>query len=212
MSTVPSGGTSVMARRVEPADSLDYFPTPPWATRALCEHVLIRQELGARTCWEPAAGEGIMADVLQEYFGSVYGTDIHDYGVEYDVLDFLSPVDTPSFDYIITNPPFRLAADFALTALRWANRGVCLLTRSAWLEGGGRYNTLFGRTPPTIVALFSERVAMVKGRWDPKASSATSYAWVVWLKSIPDGPTTLKWIPPGTKTALTRPDDEERFA
>lgn len=29
--------TAVMQRRVEPLDSLDDFPTPPWATRALCE-------------------------------------------------------------------------------------------------------------------------------------------------------------------------------
>lgn len=33
--------TAVMQRRVEAPDSLDFFPTPPWATRALCEHVLI---------------------------------------------------------------------------------------------------------------------------------------------------------------------------
>jgi hypothetical protein len=29
-----------MAQRVEPASSLDDFPTPPWATRALIEYVL----------------------------------------------------------------------------------------------------------------------------------------------------------------------------
>lgn len=29
--------TAVMQRRVEAHDSLDDFPTPPWATRALCE-------------------------------------------------------------------------------------------------------------------------------------------------------------------------------
>ena len=31
---------AVMAQRVEPKDSADDFPTPPWATRALVEHVL----------------------------------------------------------------------------------------------------------------------------------------------------------------------------
>ena len=30
---------AVMAQRIEPHDSLDYSPTPPWATRALCEQV-----------------------------------------------------------------------------------------------------------------------------------------------------------------------------
>jgi hypothetical protein len=39
MTYLPSGSTSVMARRVEPPDSLDFFPAPPWATRALCEYL-----------------------------------------------------------------------------------------------------------------------------------------------------------------------------
>ena len=30
--------SSVMQQRSEPQDSLDDFPTPPWATRALCEY------------------------------------------------------------------------------------------------------------------------------------------------------------------------------
>lgn len=29
--------SAVMQQRSEPRDSLDDFPTPPWATRALCE-------------------------------------------------------------------------------------------------------------------------------------------------------------------------------
>lgn len=40
MSVARLTSTAVMARRVEPADSLDFFPTPPWATRAFCEHVM----------------------------------------------------------------------------------------------------------------------------------------------------------------------------
>ena len=31
---------AVMAQRTESPDSLDDFPTPPWATRAFVEHVL----------------------------------------------------------------------------------------------------------------------------------------------------------------------------
>jgi hypothetical protein len=30
---------AVMAQRTEPKDSPDDFPTPPWATRALIEHI-----------------------------------------------------------------------------------------------------------------------------------------------------------------------------
>jgi hypothetical protein len=61
---------AVMAQRVEPKDSADDFPTPPWATRALLEHVLRNPgELATMTCLEPACGAGHMAKVLKEYFG-----------------------------------------------------------------------------------------------------------------------------------------------
>jgi len=48
------------------------------------------------------------------------------------------------------------------------------------------------------VAQFSERVPMVRGRLDAKASTATGYAWVVWRKPL-DQPTGLVWIPPCRK-------------
>jgi hypothetical protein len=52
----------VMAQRTEDKDSLDDFPTPPWATRALIEHILSehRAVLSHSTCLEPACGVGHM--------------------------------------------------------------------------------------------------------------------------------------------------------
>ena len=60
---------AVMAQRFEAKDSLDDFPTPPWATRALLEHVIPDKDLAGRSVWEPACGAGHMAKVLKEYFG-----------------------------------------------------------------------------------------------------------------------------------------------
>ena len=72
---------AVMAQRTEARDSLDDFPTPPWATRALVEHAIGRPAaLRALTCLEPACGVGHMAKVLAEYFGEVRSSDIHAYG------------------------------------------------------------------------------------------------------------------------------------
>ena len=63
---------AVMAQRIEPNDSPDDFPTPPWATRGLIEHVLDdKSALKGLTCLEPACGAGHMAKVLLEYFGEV---------------------------------------------------------------------------------------------------------------------------------------------
>lgn len=215
----PSGAGAVMASRREPPDSLDYFPTPPWATRALLRHV-IGEGRRAETCWEPACGEGHMAEVLRESFGAVLASDVHDYGhgkigsfvgTGLDVIP--SPAETgwQEPDWIITNPPFNLAVEFAERALREAVQGVALLVRTSWLEGGDRFQRLFSTRPPARVGQFCERVPMVKGRWDPKASTATSYCWVVW-RTNGDGTTRLVWIPPGCRERLTRPDDVQRFA
>lgn len=193
---------AVMAQRVEPHDSLDDFPTPPWATRALCEHVLEKKEIAKQSVWEPACNRGYMARPLKEYFKSVHASDIHDYGWDGQerVVDFLfSGLEPPHIaaagvDWIITNPPFRLAEQFIQRGLEIANEGVAVLVRTSFLEGVSRYENLFGKNPPNTVAQFVERVPMVKGRHDPNASTATSYAWLVWGGY--DVPTTFRWIPP----------------
>ena len=66
-----------MAQRIEPADSRDDFPTPPWATRALLEHGIGDKAMLARmSCLEPACGAGHMSKVLAECFGEVVSSDI----------------------------------------------------------------------------------------------------------------------------------------
>lgn len=185
------------------------FPTPPWATRAIIPFLTeLDPDFGRSTIWEPAAGKGHMSDVLAETGAKVYASDAYEYGAKADVLiergDFLL---CGGFgDWIITNPPFRLASDFARVGLTHAVLGVALLVRTNWLEGGGRFRALFDPYPPALIAQFSERVPMTKDRWDPNASTATAYCWVVWCKNY-IGPTVFRWIPPGQRTALTKPTD-----
>lgn len=206
-----------MASRREPPDSLDFFPTPPWATRALVECVLgpwHGRALG--TVWEPACGEGHMAEVLAAYASHVFATDVFPYGYTDTEIDFLGDFGAPAtkIDWIITNPPFNTALDFALKALNIAEDGVALLCRNSWIEGERRYEKLFERYPPTIIAPFAERVPMVKGRWDPDASTATAYSWFVWMVAETRAriQPMVVWIPPGQKRALSTPADIERFA
>lgn len=221
-----SGGNrsaAVMARRVEPHDGLDYFPTPPWATRALCEWLNDQgYDLFDKVCLEPACGEMHMVRPLCEFFFSVRCGDVQAYEPMVDLEqipridgphlgDFLltGRMEAPS-DWVITNPPFNLAVDFIETALGIARVGVAMLVRTAFLESEGRVTGLFARTPPSDVIVFGERVVMLKGRLirggapDPfatvpgtRASSATSYAWLVWRKDVGghDG-TRLRWFPP----------------
>ncbi len=186
---------AVMAQRTEAKDSLDYFPTPPWATRALIEHVVkAGGELRQQTCLEPACGAGHMAKVLAEYFGEVKSSDIEDYKYG-EVKDFLNhPIAAGSVDWVITNPPFRLAEEFVLRSLKLARKGVAMLTRTVFIESVGRHERLFLKYPPAKFAQFTERVPMVKGRLDRKASTATGYGWLVWENGH-SGQTQLVWIP-----------------
>ncbi len=187
-----------MQRRVEAHDSLDDFPTPPWATRALCEFLIGEGlSLGEMVCREPAANRGHMVRPLGEYFASVDAFDVHDYGAGYPVRDFLFPGPLAMVDMTITNPPFRLAEQFFVRASATSTAGVAMIVRSAFLEGQGRYERLFAKNPPSFVLQFTERVVMHKGRLAPEGSTATAYAWLVWLEG--DAETRLRWIAPCRK-------------
>lgn len=197
---------AVMAQRHEAADSPDDFPTPPWATRALVEHVVGAGDVKSMSCLEPACGRGYMSRPLTEYFSSVESADAYDYGFA-PIRDFLtSPYRRNSYDWVITNPPFRLAEEFVHRALDVARVGVAILARTVFLESIGRYETIFRHNPPSVFAQFSERVPMVKGRVDQRASTATGYAWFVWNKAEDRSSPRLAWIPPCRKL-LERPRD-----
>lgn len=197
--------SAVMQQRSEPHDSLDDFPTPPWATRALCE--FLRAE-GWRTenCTvrEPAANRGHMVRPLREYFREVEASDVHDYGAGFPVLDYLFGPPPPPVGFTITNPPFRLAEQFIERMAATSELGFAVIVRAAFLEGVGRGERLFSKNPPSYVLQFTERVVMHKGRLAPEGSTATAYAWLVWLEG--DDDTRLRWIQPCRKR-LERAED-----
>lgn len=207
---------AVMAQRQEARDSLDDFPTPPWATRALCERLggdFARLE--SSTCWEPACNRGHMAKPLMEWFKRVDRSDIHDYGWggQQRVIDFLLPwsmaphQEAQGVDWVIANPPFRLAEQFALRALDVATVGVALFVRTAFLESNGRLERLFAPHPPSLILQFAERVVLHKGKLAPNGSTATAYCWVIWAKRLHiKEATKFEWIAPCRKR-LERPED-----
>lgn len=190
---------------------LNFFPTPPWAARAGAELILSIDPF-ADVVWEPACGEGRMARPLAEYFARVIASDVHPYGFG-EVIDFLGDIEGggPEADWIVTNPPFAIAADFLRLALGRARRGVALLLRLAFLEGGERYPLLYGARPITVFAPFIERVPMALGRWDPELSSATAYGWFVWDKQAPVTDPVIRPIAPGARDRLWHGGDAARF-
>lgn len=234
----PAGAGAVMADRARgevAGDSaavalhrrLEFFPTPPWSARAggeLIGEIDPPQRGRQWECWEPACGLGHMAHGLAPWFRHVRATDIHDYGC--DLLnftcDFLGP-EADGFepvDWIVTNPPFGLAAEFVAAGLRRARRGVAILARSTFFESATRFALFFDPGQRLYAfAPFFERVPMTLGRWDPRASTATAYAWFVWMTPAAAADMSQQtrrllslrpevWpIAPGTRERLTRPAD-----
>jgi hypothetical protein len=124
------------------------------------------------------------------------------------VFDAWDESDTP--DWIFTNPPFSILEEFVTRGLQRARKGVALLLRLNALEGVERHPLLAGpKATMTQLAVFSERVPMVLGKWDVDARSATAYALFVWQKW--GAPLPPMWLPPGTRDRLWRPDDAVRF-
>lgn len=216
--------SAVMQQRKEPHNSLDDFPTPPWATRALFEFLSSQGFTAGGSGRDPAANRGHLVRVLQERFDHVDAADVHDYGAGFRVEDYLFGPDPDAVDWTITNPPFRLAEQFINRALRSSQEGCAFLVRSAFTEGQERYASLFSVNPPAYVLQFSERVVMHKGKvldpetpieiWSKKArgfvrrkpSTATAYCWVIFLKDHLSGATELHWVPP-CRRRLERPGD-----
>ena len=214
--------SAVMQQRLSSptSEGRDYFGTPPWATRALLREIAPDPRCSV---WEPAAGEGFMVRPLAEHFAAVIATDIAP-GPHGGVLDFLSAEgDGIVADWIITNPPFCLADEFALAAIRRARVGVALFVRTAFTEGRGRYDKLYSDHPPTDICQFVDRVVLHEG--DPpdpdiavinkatgqmaKPSTATAYLWMVWRKQPARSGTRFRWLSVPRKR-LTRPGDYAR--
>ena len=200
--------SAVMQQRSEAPDALDDFPTPPWATRALCEW-LMGNGADNMLAREPGANRGHMVRVLQEYFGHVEAADIVDYGAGYPQADYLFGPLPPVTGWTITNPPFRLAEQFIERALDTSEDGVAMIVRAAFLEGVGRHERLFSRRPPTDILQFTERVVMHKGKLSEKGSTATAYCWLVWRAGV-EG-TEFRWIAP-CRRRLERPGDYDEVS
>lgn len=172
---------------------LDYYGTDPNAVRAL-----LSVERFNNFVWEPTSGHHNIVNVLEEYGYQVKATDIFDYGFGDDLIDFLGAFDSThinSFDGdIIMNPPYYDAGPFVQKALDLVcpGRRVAAFLRLLFLEGQGRYDSIFKNNPPKTIYVFSRRQVCSKVD-DFTEGSAVCYAWYVWEKGFTGDPT-IKWI------------------
>jgi len=156
----------------------DLYCTPPVAVEAL-----LRVEDLPTYLWEPAAGRGHIVKVLREAGHRVVASDLLHYDFELDFeADFLAQTKAPrGCEGICTNPPYRLANQFARHALDLAPR-VYLLVRLSFLESTGRTEILEERGLARVY-VFRNRLPMIHrdGYGGPRIDrSSVAYAWLCW--------------------------------
>ena len=169
----------VTAMRVHERKPADFYPTPRDVTVALCQWLDLKPETYV---WEPACGDGAMAEVLAEFVGNdcVAATDLReDSGYGRGGVDFLSTTADEHFhlaDWIITNPPFAVAAEFIAHALT-ITPNVAMLLKSNYWNAKGRIS-LFENNPPSDILMLTWRPAFLEA--ERGRSPLMDVMWCVW--------------------------------
>jgi hypothetical protein len=171
----------------------EFYRTPIEATRAL---IAIEGDRIPHCVWEPACGDGAIAQELSLSGRSVCSTDIVDrgYGGVCDFLNYREPHHA-SLTAIVTNPPFSAAQEFVDKAFSFPSIHYCaLLLRLAFLESQKR-KEWFEANPPARVHVSSRRLPMMhRESWTgPKSTSAVPYAWFVFLRGYDSDPA-IRWF------------------
>lgn len=98
---------------------------------------------------------------------------------------------------IFTNPPFKLAEEFAYHGLELLEEGykLGLFLKIQFLEGKKR-KKLFEQYPPRYIYVYSERQqCALSGDFETycKGGKTQAYIWIIWEKGY-KGETITRWI------------------
>jgi len=159
----------------------DYYITPDIAIKEL-----LKREKFEGLGWEPACGNG----AIVKFFPNIMASDIRtdDEIVGEKGIDFLKTF--RKVDFIITNPPFKLAEKFIKHALECKPNKLAIFGRIQLLEGQSRYK-MFKENPPDRVYVFSNRIST--SRNGTIKGGLMCFCWFVWDFKIGPKPI-IKWI------------------
>ena len=173
----------------------DYYATHPQAVRDFLI-ALNRDNVELnKFIWECACGQGHMAKVFEEESYIVYATDLIDRGYGIPNIDFLTTFEYPNGYDIFTNPPFKLAEEFAYRGNQILQKGCKfgLFVKIQFLESKSR-KKLFKKYPPKYIYVYSERQqCSMNGDFENLKAKTQAYIWVMWEKDY-QGETITRWI------------------
>ena len=178
----------------EDREKYDYYATEPKATEEL-----LKLEHFSHYIWEPAAGEGHIAEVLKSHNYDVVTNDIIERNYPLDgEMDFFNVTKENMSNTIprdiITNPPYKYAKEFVEHALDISMDGtkVAMFLKIQFLESKSR-GELFEKYPPKTIWVSRSRLQCAKnGDFDTYkkgTGTAIAYAWFIWVKGFKGRPT-----------------------
>ena len=189
-----SGGARYAASRRAGRAPLEFYPTPPEATRAL-----LSVESFDGPIWEPACGDGAISRELEAAGYNVISTDLVDRGFGTGGQDFLKS-DKPLAKHIITNPPYGthgLGDAFARRALIHARKTggtVAMLLNLRSLANPDRHKK-FVKTPPSAIYILDDLTCWPEGKPTDRSRriARQQYYWAVW-KPDHQGAPKMWWL------------------
>lgn len=208
-----------VTRHADPSEG-DYFPTPPWATRALVKYVApildTVSKPGERTrkTLEPAAGGGHMSRTLEEYGHEVMTVEKFNRDFEPDFRDdYIRPdpytasqIRSYGPEFAISNPPYDDIEAWFHAMYADAKRGVAIMAKAQFLQTKSRYENIFLPHPPTVVGIFMGRIPFVKNRIVRSAPAYFHHIWCYWDKVDPT-PRAPVYIPYDAQQLLEKDED-----
>src|SRR5215469_6386229 len=133
---------------------LDFYPTPPEATRALLPLV----KHWPNVIWEPCCGDGAISRVLIENDFTVISHDIADHGYGVSGRDFFAnQCSWTGMRTVITNPPFGRAAEFIEHAHKIGIERMALILKINFWSAKKRM-ALFAQWRPYLIAPLTWRL------------------------------------------------------
>ncbi len=161
--------------------SLEFYPTPPEATRAL-----LSVEKFVGSIWEPACGDGAISKVLLDAGYDVVSTDLAHREFGQGGINFLRTT-KPLAKNIITNPPYGthgLADVFIRRALLHTQKTggkVAMLLNWRSICNPKRHHK-FIKTPPSAIYAIDRLICWPYGKPTSQSRSIAKqqYCWLVW--------------------------------
>lgn len=165
------------------SDGYDFYKTPKWVTKILCEN-----ETFDGNIWEPACGDGAICEALIDNgYLNISASDIKDYGYASASFnkDFLK--ETKKAVNIITNPPFtkNMPVKFMYKCEELATKKYVLLLPIRYMCGAYRVKFYSRVRAPKKIIPISRKIDFGGGAW-------YEFAWFIWDKDY-NGQTQIVW-------------------